>query len=152
MPTPRLRFILEQLEYEHRTKFDEVTALTEALTIEHVMPKKWAKNWPLTRGVNAPCESSIEAATQNHSISDEMKDLMDARERVIDTFGNLTLLTGTRNPSLGNADWDVKKKEIAQSLLAINRNIASSDSWSEVKIQERASALGKMAVKIWPAI
>lgn len=150
IPTPRLRFILEQLEYEHRSKFDEVTSLAEALTIEHIMPKKWAENWHLAGGMRAPCESSIQVTAQNHRISDEMKDLMDARERVIDTFGNLTLLTGTRNPSLGNAGWDVKKKEIVQSLLAINRSIASSDTWSEIEIEERASTLGKMAIKIWP--
>lgn len=152
IPIPRLRFILEQLEYEYRSKFDEGVILTDTLTIEHVMPKKWAENWLLTGDIKAPCESSIEAMIQNYRISDEMKKLMDNREMVIDTFGNLTLLTEALNPSIGNANWDVKQEKFRKSLLAINRSIASRDTWSEIEIEERSRDLGKLASKIWPAI
>ena len=150
--TPRLRFILEQLEYGHRTKFDEVTVSTGNLTIEHVMPIKWAANWPLDGGMKAPCESSTEAIDQGREINDEMKTLMDDRQRYINTFGNLTLLTAALNPSVSNAGWSIKREKIGQSLLAINRDLAASDQWSEAEIEKRAGALAKVAVTIWPAI
>ena len=152
IPTPRLRFILEQLEYRHRTRFDEVTVSTGNLTIEHVMPIKWAENWPLDGGMKAPCESYIDAINQGYEVSDKMKILMDDRQRYIHTFGNLTLLTEALNPSLGKAGWSVKREKIGQSLLAINRDIAASDEWSKSEIENRAGALAKVAVTIWPAI
>lgn len=152
IPTPRLRFILEQLEYRYRTKFDEVTVSTGNLTIEHVMPIKWAENWSLDGGMKAPCESHIDAIYQGYEVSDKMKILMDDRQRYIHTFGNLTLLTEALNPALGKAGWSVKREKIGQSLLAINRDIAAYDEWSKSEIENRAGALAKVAVTIWPAI
>ena len=57
IPPVRLRYILQQLEYAKRTKFDETSIKTSNLTIEHVMPRKWAEHWPLPNGETAPCES-----------------------------------------------------------------------------------------------
>jgi hypothetical protein len=151
MPTPRLRYILEQLEYGHRTKFDEMTVATANLTIEHIMPRKWAKHWPLSDGELAPFESSFEAAFDNHQISDEIKALMDTRQRWVDTLGNLTLLTETLNPSISNGSWSAKREKISKSLLALNRDIAENDSWAEVQIELRAAKLADVANRIWTA-
>jgi uncharacterized protein DUF1524/uncharacterized protein DUF262 len=151
IPSLRLRYILEQLEYGHRTKFDEVTVSTVNLTIEHVMPKKWAKHWPLSDGVFAPCESSHEAAIGNHQISDQAKALMETRQRRIDTMGNLTLLTEALNPSISNGSWADKREKISESLLAINRDISKRDLWSEVEIELRAAKLAELANRIWTA-
>ncbi len=150
-PTPRLRYILEQLEYGHRTKFDEVTVSTANLTIEHVMPRKWAEHWPLKGGIFVPYESSFELAALNHPLSDEIKVLMDTRQRLIDTLGNLTLLTDALNPSIGNGPWPEKKEKIGGSLLAINREIAAELSWSEDEIELRAASLAAVANRIWVA-
>jgi Protein of unknown function (DUF1524) len=79
IPVPRLRYILEQLECGTRTKFDEVTVSTANLTVDHIMPHKWAKNWPLSNGFVAPCESSFEATMGHHQVSDEAKALMDGK-------------------------------------------------------------------------
>jgi hypothetical protein len=151
IPTPRLRYILEQLEYGHRTKFDEATVATANLTIEHVMPRKWAKYWPLADGTFAPCESPVEAAAANHQISDQIKALMEARQRRIDTLGNLTLLTDALNPSISNGSWEAKRDKISRSLLAINRDIAEKQSWSEAQIEKRAAKLAEVASRTWPA-
>ncbi len=151
-PTPRLCYILEQLEYGYRTKFDEITVSTANLTIEHVMPRKWAKHWPLKDGTYVPCESSFEAAMGNHPISDEAKVLMDARQRLIDTMGNLTLVTGSLNPSISNGSWPEKREKIGKSLLALNRDIAGKDSWSEEEIELRAASLAAVANKLWVAV
>jgi uncharacterized protein with ParB-like and HNH nuclease domain len=124
MPTPRLRYILEQLEYKHRSKFDEAVVLTQNLTIEHVMPRRWAKHWPLGDGTFAPCETTYEAALKGYTISDQTKALMETRQRWIDTIGNLTLLTESLNPSISNGPWSKKQEKINESLLAMNRSIA----------------------------
>jgi hypothetical protein len=149
IPTPRLRYILEQIEYGHRTKFDEVTVSTANLTIEHVMPRKWAQHWPLPGNIVVPVESSIEATMGNHSIAAETKALMETRQRSIDTMGNLTLLTESLNPSLSNAGWSTKRAKIGESLLAINRGIAKKDVWSETEIEQRAAEIANVANKVW---
>lgn len=149
-PTPRLRYILEQLEYGSRTRFDEVTVSTKDLTIEHIMPRKWAKHWPLSNGVVVPVESSFEAAVGNHPLTDQDKALMDMRQRWIDTLGNLTLLTEALNPSIGNGHWSAKREKIGKSLLALNRDIGAIDAWGEAEIEARAAKLAATANRIWP--
>jgi hypothetical protein len=50
LPTPRLRYVLEAIERIKRTKFDESIMSTVVPTVEHVMPQRWAKKWPLPNG------------------------------------------------------------------------------------------------------
>lgn len=147
--TPRLRYILQQIEHRKRTKFDETTVLTDNLTIEHVMPRKWAEHWPLPNGDIAPCESTWDLLFHSHHANEETRALMDSRQRVINTFGNLTLLTNALNPSIGNAGWEKKREGIGGSLLAINRDIATSENWSEDEIEQRAADLADVACSIW---
>ena len=104
----RLRYILQQTEYAKRNKFDETTVLVGALTIEHVMPQAWAKYWPLPNGRIAPCESRLLAAYKGYELDEETKTLMDERQAVVNTLGNLTLITGSLNPSIGNSSWETK--------------------------------------------
>lgn len=151
IPTPRLRYILEQLEYGTRTKFDEVAVATSNLTVEHIMPRKWAAHWPLSNGSTVPVESTFDATVGNHSLTDEQKALMDARQRSIDTLGNLTLLTETLNPSIGNGKWEAKREKIAKSLLALNRDISVVEVWSEPEIAARAGRLAGVSNRIWPS-
>lgn len=147
--TPRLRYILQQVEYELRDKFDEVTVSTTNLTIEHVMPRKWSEHWPLPNGVTVAHESSFEALMAGEDVDDETKLLMDARARAVNTFGNLTLVTDAMNPSLGNNSWDSKKKRLSGSLLVLNRSIAGEESWNEQNIAARASNLAAVSAKRW---
>ena len=100
--TPRLRYIFQQIEYELRDKFDGVTVSTANLTVEHVMPRKWSKHWPLPNGATVGHDSSFEAIMAGEELDDETKSLMDTRSRAVNTFGNLTLVTDAMNPSLGN--------------------------------------------------
>lgn len=151
-PASRLRYIFEHLEYDHRSKFDEAVVSTKNLTIEHVMPRKWAQHWPLEGGIVVPCESSFEAMLGNHKLSDNVKALMETRQRSVDTMGNLTLLTEALNPSVGNSAWSSKRVKFSESLLAINRDIAAKEDWSEVEIEARARKLAAMANRIWPNV
>src|SRR6185369_781627 len=54
----RVRMLLEALERKLRTSKSEQMQLKEKLTIEHLLPQKWRKHWPL------PVEPESEFAEQ----------------------------------------------------------------------------------------
>jgi len=66
-------------------------------------------------------------------------------------LGNLTLITGSLNPSLGNAGWTKKKEKLAGSLLASNRIVTKVDNWSETSIEDRAGMLADVIAVRWVA-
>lgn len=104
--------------------------------IEHIMPQKWEKHWPLTEGV-----------------SDE------DRDHLVHGIGNLTLVSEKLNPSMSNAPWlasettpKSKKEALRQhSRLDLNKRLLDSagEDWNEVKISERAEELFDIALKVW---
>ena len=147
----KLRYILTRLERELRTKFDEDIPI-ENLSVEHILPGKWAKNWPLKKSGAAPSEDFFEAVDAGHTVSPAMREEMDLRERAKNTLGNLTLLTAPANTVNGNEGWDYKRKRISESLLALNRNIADHDCWSEVAIRARGEKLAEAADGLWPGL
>lgn len=149
IPTPRLRYILQNIEYDLRDKFDEVTVPKENLTIEHVMPQKWAQYWPLENGQRASHESSLRALHAGAPMDDATKALVDARSLAVDTLGNLTLITNSLNPSLGNGDWTKKRERLSGSLLKLNRLIAEVPKWNEKSIENRAMLLADKVNARW---
>ena len=102
--------------------------------VEHLMPQKWQAHWPLPAG-------GPEAE--------------EARESLIHTLGNLTLLTAKLNPAISNGPWGDdktgKRAAIAKhSALAMNRQINDAKVWDEAAIRGRSRALGEVALRIWP--
>lgn len=129
----RLNLMLECLEREMHTDFTEVRDQKIRLTIEHIMPQSWEKNWPL------PEVENKEEAEAN-------------RNRLVHTFGNLTLLTNKLNPSVSNGDWKTKKEGIRKhSILMLNKEFSDYSSWDEKQIEDRGKSLFKLAKRIWPA-
>lgn len=150
IPTPRIRYMLQEIECAKRDKFDEeVVVSSENLTIEHIMPQSWSEYWPLPNGMTAPCESTWEALFHSYNLDDETKSLMEERQQVINTFGNLTLITNTLNPKIGNGPWETKCLHLGKSLLALNRQIAGNQLWDETAIRQRATDLAEVANEIW---
>ena len=82
----RLTLILSALE-EHRRAQSAKTPQVAlgAVQIEHVMPRSWKANWPL--GGEDPVTATA------------------ARDRAVNTLGNLTLVTGPLNAAMSNAAW-----------------------------------------------
>ena len=150
LPTSRLRYVLQAIEERKRTRFDETVIATDNATIEHVMPQRWAEKWPLPDGSKAPCESALEALI-SHDVTPEQRDKIATRERLVDSIGNLTLVTSSLNPSLGNESFAEKKAKLSKSLLVLNREVAEVEDWSEAKIVARGKELAKVAVEIWSA-
>jgi hypothetical protein len=146
----KLRYILMQIERSIRTKFDETVSIeTQNLTVEHILPRRWAENWPLPSGAHAQAESVYELLIVKSDVPDFVRREMESREAAKHTLGNLTLLTSSLNPALGNIGWPEKQARIQGSLLAINREVASSATWDEAQISQRSLALGAAINQIW---
>lgn len=105
-------------------------------SLEHLMPKKYEKNWPLLDGYDE-----------------------DTRKFLINTLGNMALLPQRLNSSISNASWEVKKEGnknqsgliyYASDLVTLKGVIKKKD-WNEESIIERAEWLADIAVKIWPS-
>ena len=75
-----------------------------------------------------------------------------ARQAILHTLGNLTLITVPGNASASNSAFKEKKPWLRQSLLALNLGIVEQDSWDETVIAARGESLAEMASRISPAL
>lgn len=144
----RTRVILEALEIALRTTKDDVITIQGGFTVEHVMPAKWAKHWPLPGGKIAPSQDFYTALVTYKMSDAEAKEIRD-REGIIDTIGNLTLVTQPLNSAISHGPFIDKKVELARSALILNREIAKQQVWSEVQISERGLLLAEIAANLW---
>jgi len=127
----KLRVILEALNVALRTPKTEALKIPRELTIEHLMPREWERHWPL---------HPVDGMTVDQA--------SDAREDIVDTIGNLTLLTKELNPSVSNGPWPKKRSEILKhSALNLNRELP--EQWDETSIQSRTKSLLEKALQIW---
>jgi hypothetical protein len=70
---------------------------------------------------------------------------------LLQTLGNLTLLTVELNAAQSNSAWPVKRQAMAiHSLLPLNQVIVTSAMWDEAAITARGEDLFKRAVVLWP--
>jgi hypothetical protein len=136
----RLRMVLEAIEDHMRGWKNGASRLgTERVTrgklaIEHIMPRKWAAHWRKPAGPDGEA----------------------ARDRLIHTLGNLTLLNGRLNSKVSNGPWLGKKGKRAglneHDAFFLNRALLSDagDDWTEDAIRARTEALSRLVVQIWP--
>ena len=126
----RLRLILEGIEHQLRDseKTDD-PEVPKKLTIEHIMPVSWRDDsWPSSNGVDK-----------------------DERNTLINTIGNLTLVTQPLNSSMSNEKWEHKREELQKhSLLMLNKQWASQSSWNERDIEDRSYRMAELISKRWP--
>jgi hypothetical protein len=126
----RIVMVLSAIERDLRrdSKTEDIYALPTNLTVEHVMPQKWEEHWPLADGQD-PGE----------------------REASINRLGNLTLTSGPLNSSLSNAPWAQKRSALPQhSLLLINQQLSSHETWDEAALDRRGEALAQLICRLWP--
>ncbi len=67
---------------------------------------------------------------------------------LVHTLGNLSLTA--YNGKLANDTFDLKKKILADSGLAMNREIAEARQWARTEIHKRGRAMAEKIIKIWP--
>jgi uncharacterized protein with ParB-like and HNH nuclease domain len=161
----KLRYIFREIELHRRTKMQEVVSLDiEGLTVEHLMPRSWAKYWKLPNGESVPYEDelaeslaqlasgdSADVALVMSQLDNETKESVTRRNRSINLLGNLTIVTSSLNPSMGNNGWTSKRNALQKSLLTINHDVANEPEWNEDKILDRSRGLADRVNRIWPA-
>ena len=132
----RLRMILESIEDHKRGWLGTAEGMggervpRGKFHIEHVMPRRWQANWPLTGDMT---ESE--------------------RDHLVNTVGNLTLLTRALNSKVSNAPWLSKRIALqAHDVLKLNVDLLSTagDDWSDDKIRIRTTKLVDSVIAIWP--
>ena len=146
--TPALRLILERLELHFRSKKSENTEIPAGLQIEHVLPQKWAAHWPL-KGKTI----SADVMAYPHLAKDDLEgfgDWVRARNSVLQTLGNLSLLNQYLNPAASNGSFEMKKIEYRNSVLRLNRHFEGLAEWNEEAIAQRGKSLGEAVCRIWP--
>lgn len=98
--------------------------------IEHLLPRKWETHWPLPQGV------------------EELE-----RDRMLDTLGNLTLLTQKLNVKVSNGPWVTKVDKLKEhDVLKLNMDLLATNpvSWDEEAIAKRTDLLIETILNIWP--
>jgi alkylated DNA nucleotide flippase Atl1 len=102
------------------------------LTIEHVLPQSPGPDWLGAVAAELKPGESVD----------------DVYEALVHTLGNLTL-TGY-NSALSNKPFDVKRPLLADSGVAMNKEIAAQPDWGRERILDRADELAQRARELWP--
>lgn len=127
------RMLLESVERHIAPPRAGSEMKTADLQVEHVMPIKWeATDWHMD-------EDTEERRTE--------------RNHLIGTLGNLTVIHGSLNSSIGNAAWITKRKAIKKfDNLFLNKDLLerAPRTWNEDAIRERGEWLAKKVCEIWP--
>jgi uncharacterized protein with ParB-like and HNH nuclease domain len=138
--TGRVEMVLRAIEAEMQGALNEEITIHSRLSVEHIMPQTWETHWGTAPQISEPNgvpEPSERAATR--------------RDRIVQTFGNLTLLVQPLNSSVSNGPFITKRESILQnSVLRLNGYLRDVDSWDERAIQQRGRALFEIAKQIWP--
>ena len=133
----RLRMVLEAIEEELMTSKAERGVTSAALTIEHIMPRGWRAVWP-----------------RPGPVAHGREDPDERRDRMVDSLGNLTLVSGSLNSALSNGPWHNKRNALGQhSTLFLNKDLldhSGMTSWDESAIEARAMRLHSAFVRAWP--
>ena len=144
VPARGLKTILSAIELEMRDRFDEAVTLPAELQVEHIMPRRWRTTWALPDGRLAP-ESEWGSAAD-----EQMAEAIRTRAALVDTLGNLSLLTPASNASASNSPFASKLVRFQNSLLRLNRDVSATPDWTEDAIEARGKTLADMCVKLWP--
>ena len=135
----KVRYILEALDAFNFDRKSEVQDLPPGLEIEHVLPRAWTTHWPLPEEI---LKNPIEA----HTVSSH-------RGVLLNTIGNLTLISGSLNPAPSNSPWTTKRPELLKfSKLNLTQYFhgVEADTWDEAAIRTRTNHLTGQLVSIWP--
>jgi hypothetical protein len=140
----KVRAILEALDLHAYSRKSEPMPMPTGLTIEHVMPQSWQTHWPLAEDKGVMLLEPDPLAELKAS---------KRRDQLVNTLGNLTLVTGSLNPSLSNSGWEKKRPELKKfAKLNLNQYFhgIEADKWDEHAIERRTAVLLDQLTAIWP--
>jgi Protein of unknown function DUF262/Protein of unknown function (DUF1524) len=136
----RAKMILLALEGAMATSRQEQVQVGGPISVEHVWPQSpGAGDWP---GLPTTSDGSVDYAAA-------------ARQtELVESFGNLTLVTPAFNSTLSNAPYAEKQPElIRESRLQLNayfQDIPAAHGWGEEDILQRGRSLFELARTVWP--
>jgi uncharacterized protein with ParB-like and HNH nuclease domain len=148
LQNPKVVHILRRLNDTYMSTKSEVITIHSPLTVEHLLPQSWVDHWPLPDGSKGLTWS--ERLTSKPG--DPRAIATDRRNAILQTLGNLTILTQPLNSVLSNRAWKDKKCLIKASLLPINQQLHPLEIWDEAAIEKRSKELFERAIKIWPKL
>ena len=128
----RQKMVLEAIEMSLRSDKTEAPGQSSNLTVEHIMPQSWERNWPLSENTEEATES---------------------RKQAVKEIGNLTLITGKLNASVSNAAWSEKRGELRKHTASrLNWELLDDapEVWDEASIHARSRQLCEVIKGIWP--
>ncbi len=147
LQSAKIVHILRRLSDTYLSSKSEDISIRSPLTIEHILPQNWLDNWPLPDGSKGMTWEELLHAKENDPRALATK----RRDVLLQTFGNLTVLTQALNSSVSNSPWNVKKPALlTASLLPINQQLQAAKTWDERAIEQRAKEFFDRAVKVWP--
>jgi hypothetical protein len=147
----KVELILRAIEDELHNEKTERISIQSPLTIEHIMPEKWMEKWPMSDGTMADKDEIIKWYLNKDDENQRKFQLFSERQTIIQTLGNLTLLTRSLNSSISNDIYDIKRPEIIrQSALRLNTYFQDIAAWDETTIKTRSQYLFEIAKRIWP--
>ena len=171
-----IRYILYRIELHKRgeNRFSEPGEVNfDKLTLEHVMPEKWHATWhlPIADGAilyeddgvyisRQPGDDSLlydelfSGETTRAGLADESYadafNLALARDHLLQSIGNLTLVVGPLNSSMSNNPFSVRREALSEhSGLTLNREICRHNNWDVNEIRNRAEKLIADFCKVW---
>jgi hypothetical protein len=156
LDAPRARQLLTEIEGALRrgqkTEEPEVPSLAN-LDIDHIMPRSWYSHWPLLGGP-AVTQGEIDAAKGAQRDGLELtatQDAILARESLVSTLGNLTLLNLSLNRSAQHRDFLTKRNQLIQHTnLSLNVQLLVLSEWDSTRIRERSEKLAGIALNLYP--
>ncbi|MDF9824452.1 hypothetical protein M2475_000830 [Breznakia sp. PF5-3] len=119
-----LRWLLEKIENrDNSAKLD-----MNNLSIEHIMPQTSTPYWEEKAGVNGEEYTGL-----------------------VNTIGNLTLVTKPDNSAAGNKDFETKKKIFEDTLhIHMNKNLYDMDEWTFNTILKRSNNFVDELIEMYP--
>ena len=133
----RSGMLLQALNAAKQTTMSETIVYSDDLTVEHLLPQAWEDHYPLPENLPPAEDETMEQR----------------RQRLINTVGNLTLLTRPLNASIRNGPFRVKAQEIKRlSDLRLNARFRQHEitKWDEHDILQRGQKTFETALRIWP--
>lgn len=137
-PNKKALAILYLLETAIREGKPHATRLYpfDRYSLEHLMPRSWKDNWPLTEGITE-----------------------EQRDEAISCLGNLAMLPSRLNTAVSNASWETKKAGNGKSQgiifyasdIETLADVVTKPEWNETAISDRADWLADKAIAIWPS-
>ncbi|HYB62538.1 MAG TPA: DUF262 domain-containing HNH endonuclease family protein [Methylomirabilota bacterium] len=144
----RIVHVLHRLSDTYLDSKSERISIDSPLTVEHILPQDWVENWPLPDGSTGLTYVEIWNAEDRNDARVRMSE---SRNKLLHTFGNLTIMTQELNSSVSNGPWESKAPALLKaSLLPINLQLHDVKTWDESAIEGRSDELFSRALLLWP--